>query len=102
MPGPALECAESRDGADRMGDELAFPWSAALVRRLLARGLDPNRPDWLGKTFLHACAARGDPSIAAVFLEARADINARRLAFNQTPPAPAPPPPLRHPRHHLT
>ncbi len=29
---------------DRMGDELAYPWSAALVRKLLARGLDPNRP----------------------------------------------------------
>ena len=46
---------------DRMGDELAYPWSAALVRKLLARGLDPNRPDWLGKTFLHACAAKRKP-----------------------------------------
>jgi ankyrin repeat protein len=55
----------------------------------LARGLDPNRPDWLGKTFLHACAARGDRSIAAVFLEAGADINARGLEFNETPLAAA-------------
>jgi ankyrin repeat protein len=70
---------------ERMGDELAYPWSAALVRKLLARGLEPNRPDWLGKTFLHACAARGDRSIAAVFLEAGADINARGLEFNETP-----------------
>jgi ankyrin repeat protein len=74
---------------DRMGDELACPWSAALVRRLLARGLDPNRPDWLGKTFLHACAARGDWSIAAVFLEAGADINSRGIEFNETPLAAA-------------
>ncbi len=74
---------------DRMGDELAYPWSAALVRKLLARGLDPNRPDWLGKTFLHACAARGDRSVAAVFLEAGADINARGLEFNETPLAAA-------------
>ena len=74
---------------DRMADELAFPWSAALVRRLLARGLDPNRPDWLGKTFLHACAARGDRSIAAVFLEAGADINARGIEFHETPLAAA-------------
>jgi ankyrin repeat protein len=74
---------------DRMADELAFPWSAALVRRLLARGLDPNRPDWLGKTFLHACAARGDRSIAAVFLDAGADINARGLEFHETPLAAA-------------
>ena len=74
---------------DRMGDELAYPWSAALVRKLLARGLDPNRPDWLGKTFLHACAASGNRSIAAVFLEAGADINARGLEFNETPLAAA-------------
>jgi ankyrin repeat protein len=74
---------------DRMADELTYPWSAALVRRLLARGLDPNRPDWLGKTFLHACAASGDRSIAAVFLEAGADINARGIEFNETPLAAA-------------
>jgi ankyrin repeat protein len=74
---------------ERMGDELAYPWSAALVRKLLARGLDPDRPDWLGKTFLHACAASGDRSIAAVFLEAGADINARGIEFNETPLATA-------------
>jgi ankyrin repeat protein len=74
---------------DRMADELACPWSAALVRKLLARGLDPNRPDWLGKTFLHACAARGERSIAAVFLEAGADVNARGIEFHETPLAAA-------------
>jgi ankyrin repeat protein len=74
---------------DRMADELCVPWSAAQVRKLLARGLDPNRPDWLGKTFLHACAARGDRSIASVFLEAGADINARGIEFNETPLAAA-------------
>ena len=74
---------------DRMGDELAYPWSAAMIRKLLARGLDPNWSDWLGKTFLHACTARGDRSIAAVFLEAGADINARGLEFNETPLAAA-------------
>jgi ankyrin repeat protein len=76
-------------GIDRMADELTFPWSAALARRLLARGLNPNRPDWLGKTFLHACAAWGDRSIAAVFLDAGADINARGIEFNETPLAAA-------------
>jgi ankyrin repeat protein len=55
----------------------------------LARGLDPNRPDWLGKTFLHACAENGDRSGAAVFLDAGADINARGLEFNETPLAAA-------------
>jgi ankyrin repeat protein len=66
-----------------------YPRSSALVRRLLARGLDPNRPDWLGKTFLHACAENGDWSVAGVFLDAGADINARDLEFNETPLAAA-------------
>jgi ankyrin repeat protein len=73
----------------RTGDELACPWSAALVHKLLARGLDPNRSDWLGKTFLHACAASGNRSAAAVFLDAGADINARGLEFHETPLAAA-------------
>ena len=60
-----------------------------MVRRLLARGLDPNRPDWLGKTFLHACAENGDRSVAAVFLDAGADINALDLEFKGTPLAAA-------------
>jgi ankyrin repeat protein len=76
-------------GVDHMADGLAIPWSAQLARRLLARGLDPNRTDWLGKTFLHACAATGDRSVAAVFLDAGADINARGIEFNETPLATA-------------
>lgn len=67
----------------------AYPRSPALVRRLLAHRVDPNSPDWLGKTFLHACAGHGDRSIAAVFLEAGADINARDLEFKGTPLAAA-------------
>jgi ankyrin repeat protein len=66
-----------------------YPRSSALVRKLLAHGLDPNRPDWLGKTFLHACAEKGDWSVAAVFLDAGADINARDVEFNETPLAAA-------------
>jgi ankyrin repeat protein len=77
------------NAVDRIGDELACPWSPALVRKVLARGLDPNRPDWLGRTFLHACAASGNRPIAAVFLDAGADINARALEFHETPLAAA-------------
>ncbi len=55
---------------------VAYPKSPALVRKLLARGLDPNRTDWLGKTFLHACAELGDRSVAAVLMDAGADIDA--------------------------
>ncbi len=68
---------------------VTYPRSSALVARLLARGLDPNRPDWLGKTFLHACAENGDRTVAEVFLDAGADINARGLEFHETPLAAA-------------
>ncbi len=51
---------------DRWGS-VTYPRSPAMVRRLLGRGLDPNRPDWLGKTFLHACAENGDRSVAQSF-----------------------------------
>jgi ankyrin repeat protein len=66
-----------------------YPRSAALVRKLLARGVDPNRPDWLGRTFLHACAENGNRTIAGLFLDAGADINARNLEFHETPLAAA-------------
>jgi ankyrin repeat protein len=66
-----------------------YPRSPSLVRRLLARGLDPNRPDWLGKTLLHACAENADRAVAAVLLDAGADINARGQEFNETPLAAA-------------
>lgn len=63
----------------------AYPKSPNLVRKLLARGLDPNNPDWLGKTFLHYCAMNADRTIATLFLNAGADINARDLEFKGTP-----------------
>jgi ankyrin repeat protein len=66
-----------------------YPGSAALVRKLLARGVDPNRPDWLGKTLLHACAENGDRAVAEVLLDAGADVDARGLEFHETPLAAA-------------
>jgi ankyrin repeat protein len=73
---------------ERLGSG-AYPRSPALVQRLLARGLDPIRPDWLGKTLLHASAENGDRSVAALLLDAGADINARDLEFQGTPLAAA-------------
>lgn len=63
----------------------AYPKSGGMVRRLLAYGLDPDKPDWLGRTFLHFCAANGDRRMAAIFLDAGADINARDLESKGTP-----------------
>jgi ankyrin repeat protein len=68
---------------------MVYPRSTELVKKLLARGLDPNRPDWLGKTFLHACAENGGRAAAGLFLNAGADINAREVAFQGTPLAAA-------------
>jgi ankyrin repeat protein len=68
---------------------VTYPMSAALVRRLLTRGLDPNRRDWLGKTLLHACAEHGARSVAAVLLDAGGDVNAREVEFHGTPLAAA-------------
>lgn len=61
----------------------------AFVRSLSARGLDPNRTDWFGRTFLHACAENCDRSLAAILLDAGADINAREVEFQATPLAAA-------------
>lgn len=63
----------------------AYPKLPGMSRRLLARGMDPNSPDWLGRTFLHFCAAKGDRSNAAAFVKAGADINARNLESKGTP-----------------
>jgi ankyrin repeat protein len=68
---------------------VTYPNAQSLVRKLLARGLDPNRRDWLGKTFLHACAENGARLAAEVFLDAGADINVRDLEYKGTPLASA-------------
>jgi ankyrin repeat protein len=66
-----------------------YPRSPALMRLLLSRGMDPNRPDWTGKTFLHAAAENGDRAVAAILLEAGADLHHRELEFRSTPLAAA-------------
>jgi ankyrin repeat protein len=76
-------------GRKDFGDGVDYPNSPVLVRKLLDRGLDPNRPDWLGKTLLHASAESGDRSVATVLLESGADINAREVEFQGTPLAAA-------------
>jgi ankyrin repeat protein len=69
----------------QMAGSAVYPRSPALVRRLLERGMDPNRPDWTGRTLLHACAANGDLPVAAVLAKAGVDLNARELEYSATP-----------------
>lgn len=68
---------------------IACPQSAAQLRAMLARGLDPNQTEWLGKTLLHACGESGDRSMAEMILNAGADINAKDVDFKGTPLATA-------------
>lgn len=62
-----------------------YPHSPALVRRLVRMGLDPNRPDWIGRTFLHACAEQFDVPCAREFIRAGANIHARDVDRCETP-----------------
>ena len=64
---------------------LATPGDPEYARRLMERGLDPNRPNWLGITLLHRCAAKGDIGLADVCLEFGADINAIETDSSSTP-----------------
>ena len=64
---------------------LATPKDPEFARSLMQRGLDPNRPNWLGITLLHRCAAKGDIGIAEVCLEFGADINALETDSCSTP-----------------
>jgi ankyrin repeat protein len=66
---------------------LGTPKTPAFARWLMERGLDPNRPNWLGITLLHRCAAKGDIEMAQVCLEFGADINAVETDSSSTPVA---------------
>jgi ankyrin repeat protein len=63
----------------------AIPKTPEFARSLMERGLDPNRPNWLGITLLHRCAARGSIDIASVCLEFGADINITETDSSSTP-----------------
>lgn len=63
--------------------------SVELLARLLDHGLDPNRPNWIGRTFLHVAAGKGTVDIVAALLEAGADLEAIELEHGGTPLATA-------------
>jgi ankyrin repeat protein len=61
------------------------PATPEFARRLIARGLDPNRRNWLGITLLHRCAAKGDIAMAEVCLECGAEIDVIETEWSSTP-----------------
>ena len=66
-----------------------YPSDPDTIRALAGRGLDLDRPNWIGRTFLHGCAEKGDVDAARVFLEAGAAIDAVELEHGGTPLAAA-------------
>ena len=61
----------------------------ALTQKLIDHGLDVNKPNWIGRTFLHSCARQGQVDAAEALLDAGANINAIELEFGGTPLAEA-------------
>jgi len=59
--------------------------SAAVIDLLAAHGLDVNRPDWRGRTFLHSAAEGGHLEAAAALLKHGAAIDAVDVEFSVTP-----------------
>ena len=66
-----------------------YPSHPDTIRALAGRGLDLDRPNWIGRTFLHGCAEKGDVDAARVYLELGADIDAVELEYGGTPLAAA-------------
>jgi len=62
-----------------------YPTDPALIRTLYERGLDLNRANWIGRTFLHSAAEKGDIAAARTFIELGANIEAIELDFDTTP-----------------
>ena len=66
-----------------------YPSDPDTVRALAAHGIDLFRANWIGRTFLHGCAEKGDVEAARAFLELGADIDAIELEYGGTPLAAA-------------
>ncbi|NKB65936.1 MAG: sigma-70 family RNA polymerase sigma factor [Candidatus Latescibacteria bacterium] len=60
-----------------------------LIEKLLDGGMDPGRPNWIGRTFLHLCAEKGARDVAQLLLERGADLEAIDLESGGTPLAAA-------------
>ena len=66
-----------------------YPSDPDTIHTLADHGLNLHRANWIGRTFLHGCAEKGDIAAARVFLELGADIAAVELEYGGTPLAAA-------------
>ena len=91
LVGVFLETTADVDDLFRLTDIWGgnYPSDPDTIRSLADHGLDLCRASWIGRTFLHGCAEKGDVAAARVFLELRADIEAVELEFGGTPLAAA-------------
>jgi len=67
------------------------------TQKLIDHGLDVNRPNWIGKTFLHSCARTGKVETARVLIENGAEVDAVELEHGGTPLAEA----VRHDQYEM-
>ncbi|UVI33309.1 ankyrin repeat domain-containing protein [Paenibacillus spongiae] len=56
-----------------------------MVKLLLDHGADPNHANWLGVSYLHLTARKGDTELARLLLNYGADINAVEEEYGTTP-----------------
>lgn len=61
-------------GRLEVSDELASLKDPALIRMLLSRGLDPTRPNWIGKTLIDHCHENGNNILPRLFMNPGTDI----------------------------
>ncbi len=70
-----------------MGGEL--PENRAIISVLIEKGLNINKPNWVGRTFLHKCAEEDDVNTADILLEFGANIDVIEAVYGETPIASA-------------
>lgn len=72
-------------GRLRLGSPEVAITESAVLKLLLERGFDPDRPGWLGKTALHHYAGRGEVDNVLLLLEHGADIDSLEDEYHGTP-----------------
>lgn len=55
-----------------------------IMQKLIDQGLDVNKPNWIGRTYLHSCVRKNQIDTAEALLDAGADINAIELEYGGT------------------